>query len=61
MNLGLNSEETEFVFHKIDKRNSGEISIDEVFEWYKKKLVQRKPKRNSKITRRTKINVKDND
>ena len=51
VNLALNDLETEILFNKIDKRDTGKITIDEVFEWFKKKLLQ-KHRGNKKHRRR---------
>eukprot|EP01084_Bolivina_argentea_P142813 250855_1 len=63
-NLSLNDLETEILFNKIDKNDTGNITIDQVFEWFKKKLLQKHNNKNNnnnkcikkkrKITRRSK-------
>lgn len=40
--LGLNSAESEQLWHELDKDQSGDITIDELFEWYKNQLFDQR-------------------
>merc|ERR1712228_748532 len=50
--LSLDKLDVRILFHKIDKKEYGQIHIDQIFEWFKKKLMQKtniRRKRNKKI------------
>merc|ERR1712129_611462 len=47
--LSLDQFEVRIVFHKIDKKEYGQIHMDQIFEWFKKKLTNMRKRRKSDL------------
>merc|ERR1712176_424532 len=47
--LSLDQFEVRIVFHKIDKKEYGQIHMDQIFEWFKKKLTNMRKRRKTDL------------